>query len=139
MMVKTRVNTPTINRWLANSINLRVGLNAVLMEAVSAMDQNFLTEGARLGKKWQPLKYRDGQILRLTGTMYASIGANSKIDIPKRSINIVVTKSTMRGGKLINIARAHNEGRGVPKREFLKFTSADRKNFINSYAKKTYK
>lgn len=139
MMVKAQVNTPTINRWLKNSLQVRVGLNEVLMEAVSAIDQNFLTEGARLGKKWQPLKYRDGQILRLTGAMYASVGANSKIDIPNRAVNVVATKSTMRGGKLINIARAHNEGRGVPKREYMKFTADDKKNFTRKYADKIYK
>ena len=132
-----------IEQWL-DELALRVDRRAPLMEKIAdimlnAVDENFIAGGR---PAWEPLKYRDGKPLQLSGRLLASITPWHDNDTAVVGTNVIYARIQNEGGKTRpHIIRPRNKkalyfnghyakkvnhpGSDIPARPFLKLTDDD--------------
>lgn len=132
-----------IEQWL-DELALRVERRAPLMEKIAdimlnAVDENFIAGGR---PAWEPLKYRDGRPLQLSGRLHASITPWHDNDTAVVGTNVIYARIQNEGGKTrpheirprnkkalrFNgrfAGKVNHPGSDIPARPFLKLTDDD--------------
>lgn len=132
-----------IEQWL-DELALRVERRAPLMEKIAgimlnAVDENFIAGGR---PAWEPLKYRDGRPLQLSGRLHASITPWHDSDTAVVGTNVIYARIQNEGGKTrpheirprnkkalrFNgrfAGKVNHPGSDIPARPFLKLTDDD--------------
>lgn len=134
-----------LRRLSEKTSNLRPVMRAIAENIMDATKENFSTEGARLGEKWQDLspltkKWRseqgyDGKMLQVRRKLYNSISAYSDNDTAIVGTNLVYAKVHQLGiDKRVNVSahtrrnkpvKAHTKELKIPARPFLGLTDGD--------------
>lgn len=121
------VNMRGLNRVVRSwgKANLPFGVGMALVKRYSAFIQKRFLRFSRGGGNWPSLKYRSGQILYKTGTLFGALTVGRPGNYLKSvrggyRFGIVGRGSYPKGTQIKVVALAHDQGLGrVPKRQII--------------------